>query len=236
MQRLGAVALFTLAALLGSNSAFAETQRRNLTTGEIETWLERPSGEQLKPGDLGVDEAVEAPPPPPRHHGIFVESGIGAFGHLGPLKNISPVSPAFSLKLGFEPLSFFLIFGEAELSIANTSYATLPPPSRTYRLYNFGGGGRLTIPLAEILGVFVEGSFGLSRISEDVLAVYGYLDANQLNPYLGARVGVEWYPTNPHLAFGLGGGVRSYNAGLKRQRSSDPALAWSVGPTIAYRF
>jgi hypothetical protein len=236
VQRLSATALITVAALLGSASAFAETERRALTTGEVETWLERPSGDQPKPGDLGVDEAAEAPPPPPRHHGIVVESGIGAFGHLGPLKHISPVSPAFSVRLGFEPLSFLLIFGEAEMSIANTSYATPPPPPRTYRMYNFGGGGRLTIPVGQLLGVFVEGSFGLSRISEDVLAVYGYLDANELNPYLGGRLGVEWYPTNPHLAFGLGGGVRSYNAGLKRQRSSDPALAWSVGPAIAYRF
>jgi hypothetical protein len=103
-------------------------------------------------------------------------------------------------------------------------------------MYNFGGGGRLTVPIAEIFGAFVEGSFGMAQVNEDVLAVYGYLHADRFKPYLGGRLGVEWYPTNPHLAFSLGGGVRSYNAGLKRERSSDPALAWSVGPAIAYRF
>jgi hypothetical protein len=222
--------------MLVATEASAAEKRRRLSTDEIESWLERPSGKTPTEADLAVEDVGDAPPPPPRHHGVLIESGIGAFGHLGLLKNISPTSPAFSLQLGFEPLSFFAIFAEGELSIANTSYAQPPPPPRTYRLYNFGGGGRFTIPLADFLGVFVEGSFGLSRVSEDVLAVYGYLDANELNPCLGGRVGVEWYPTNPHLALGLGGGVRSYTAGLKRQRSSDPAFAWVFGPSIGYRF
>jgi hypothetical protein len=233
--RLRAPTLLTLlTSLLASTGASAAPERRRLSTGEIETWLERPS--EKTPEDLGVEDVEEAPPPPPRHHGVFVESGIGMLGHLGPLKNISPVSPAFSLKAGFEPLSFLLIFGEGELSIANTSYAQPPPPARTYRLYAFGGGARLTLPFAQIFGAFVEGSLGLSRVSEDVLSVYGYRDAHELNPYFGGRLGVEWYPTNPHLALGLGGGVRSFSAGLTRERSSDPALSWSFGPAISYRF
>lgn len=234
MRRFCALSLLTLAIWLTNRNAAAAPERRRLSTGEIESWLERPSDEA--PEDLGVEAEAEAPPPPPRHHGVLVESGIGVVGHLGPLKNISPVSPAFSLKVGFEPLSFLLVFAEGELSIANTSYAQPPPPPRTYRMYAFGGGVRLTLPIGELFGAFAEGSLGLSRVSEDVLSVYGYRDAHELNPYFGGRLGVEWYPVNPHLALGLGGGVRSYNAGLKRQRSSDPALAWSVGPAIAYRF
>lgn len=234
MRTLSAPTLLTLSILFTSTASQAAPERRRLTTGEIETWLDRPVGEA--PVDLGASEAAEAPPLPPRHHGVLVESGIAMVGHLGPLKNISPVSPAFSLKLGFEPFSFLLVFAEGELSIANTSYAQPPPPPRSYRTYAFGGGARLTLPLGELFGAFAEGSAGLARVSEDVLAIYGYSDAHELNPYFGGRVGLEWYPVNPHLALGLGGGVRSYSAGLTRERSSDPALAWSFGPAISYRF
>ena len=38
------------------------------------------------------------------------------------------------------------------------------------------------------------------------------------------------------LSLGLAGGVRSYAAGLSRDQSSEPALAWSCGPQISYRF
>jgi hypothetical protein len=230
VRQLCALTLVTFA----SSLAAAAPEQRRLSTTEIETWLEKSSEPAAE--DLGADDLGEAPPPPPRHHGIFVESGLGMMGHLGPLKNISPVSPVFSLRAGFEPLSFLLLFGEGELSIANTSYGQPPPPPRTYRLYAFGGGARLTLPIAAIFGAFAEGSFGFARVSEDVLSVYGYRDAHELNPYIGGRLGLEWYPVNPHLALGLAGGVRSYSAGLSRARSSDPALSWSAGPAISYRF
>ncbi len=213
----------------------AEPERRTLKPDEIEGWLERPSGDTT-PLDQGLADDAEAPPPPPRHHGVFVESGLSASGHLGTLKNISPVAPTFSLKVGIEPLRFALIFVEGELTVSNTSYARTPPPPRTYHLYNLGAGARFTVGFGTSIGAFAEGSLGFSRVSEDVLGVYGYLDANELNPYFGGRLGVEWYPTNPHLALGLGGGVRSYAAGLTRERSSEPALAWSFGPQISYRF
>lgn len=222
-----------MSASASATAAPAETRR--LSTHEVERWLEQPSGAPAEPVDPGARE-LDVPPPPPRHHGVTVESGVAALGHLGPLKHVSPVAPSFWLKLGFEPLSFLLVFGEASLSIANTGYAQPPPAPRTYRLYDFGAGARLTLPFAEVFGAFVEGSAGLSRVSEDVLAVYGYRQAHDYNLYFGGRLGLEWYPANPHLALGLGGGLRSYGAGLGRERSNEPALAWSAGPAIAYRF
>jgi len=220
---------------VSAHAAALEPERRTLRPDEIEGWLERPSGDRT-PLDEGPGGAGEAPPPPPRHHGVFVESGISASGHLGTLKNVSPVAPTFALKVGIEPLDFALIFLEGELTIANTGYARTPPPPRTYHLYNLGAGARFTVAFGTSIGAFAEGSLGFSRVSEDVLGVYGYLDAHEFNPYFGGRLGVEWYPTNPHLALGLAGGVRSYAAGLTRDRSSEPALAWSFGPQISYRF
>lgn len=156
--------------------------------------------------------------------------------HLGPLRNVSPTSPRFHLKLGFEPLKFLLVFAETDLTISNTSYAHPPPPPRTYHLLGFGGGLRFTVAFAERFGAHVEGSAGLAEVSSDVLEIYGYSHATQLKPYVGGLLGLDWYPLNPHLAVSLQGGVRSYQSGLRRQRSSSAALALLSGISLRYTF
>jgi hypothetical protein len=222
--------------LCSAAPAYAETEpeRRQLTPREIESWLEAPSGPKTQE-DASEDDA-EAPPPPPRRHGLTVESGIGALGHLGPLKNISPVSPWFHLKIGFEPFPWLLAFGETDLVFSSTEYAHPPPEPRTYRLYGGGGGLRVTIRVGERLGVYGEGSAGLARVSEDVLEVYGYRSAADFHPYFGGRLGLEWYPVNPHLAIGVFGGLRSYASGLARERSTESALCWLSGVGLRYTF
>src|SRR5690349_17583111 len=81
---------------------------------------------------------------PPRHKGVVVESTIGTFGHIGPMRHVSPTAPWFRVQLGYELFRFLMFFGEADLVIANTSYTNPPPPPRTYALYGFGGGIRGT--------------------------------------------------------------------------------------------
>jgi hypothetical protein len=233
----GALALlFVLPALAGARTAQAAEPppERALTTNEIEAWLERPSG--APPVDEATPGPEEAPPSPPRKHGITVESGVGVASHLGPLSHITPTSPWFHLKVGFEPWRWLMLFGETDLAFSSTSYAHPPPPARTYRMYGFGGGLRGTVAFSERFGAYLEGSGGVAEASADVLEVYGYRHATEWSPYFGGQLGLDWYPVNPHLAASLHGGVRSYQAGLRRERSSDLALLALGGIALRYTF
>jgi hypothetical protein len=225
--------LLTLAGTRAAQGAETPAERR-LTTGEIEQWLDQPSG--AVPADSATPGPEEAPPPPPHRHGVTIESSIGALTYLGPLQHITPTSPWFHLKLGFEPWRWLLVFAETDQVFSTTSYAHPPPPPRTYRMYGFGGGLRFTVKFIERLGGYVEGSGGIAEASTDVLEVYGYTHATEWSPYFGGRLGLEWYPVNPHLAVSAHGGVRSYQAGLKREQSQELALAVLGGLALRYTF
>lgn len=215
--------------------AAEESRERKLTTDEIERWLDAPPGTPASDG--GPVDPLDAPPPAPRRHGLVLETGIGAVGHIGPLKHIVPVAPRFEIRVGVEPLDWLMIFGEGDLVVASTSYASHPPPPRAYTHYGFGGGLRFTIELTERLGVLAQGSVGASRISEqNVLSIYGFPDADEWNLHLGGGLGVEWYQVNSHLALAAHAGVRSYGNGLSRDGSSEPPLAWLANTEIRYAF
>ncbi len=233
--------VWVTALLLGSlgfaSTAHAaeESRERKLTTDEIERWLDAPPGTPASDG--GPVDPLDAPPPAPRRHGLVLETGIGAVGHIGPLKHIVPVAPRFEIRVGVEPLDWLMIFGEGDLVVASTSYASHPPPPRAYTHYGFGGGLRFTIELTERLGVLAQGSVGASRVSEqNVLSIYGFPDADEWNLHLGGGLGVEWYQVNSHLALAAHAGVRSYGNGLSRDGSSDPPLAWLANTEIRYAF
>ncbi len=226
-----------LAVVLAAGAAHAEDddETRKMTQAEIEAWLDA----RAVPGsrDVGViEEQPEAPPPPPRSSGIVLESSVGALGHLGPMKNVSPTAPWFNFRLGFEPLKWLMLFGEADVAFATTSYATRPPDPRGYALYGFGGGIRFTVRPTDWLGIYVQGSAGAAQVSEDVLFVYGYAQADALNLYYGGALGIEWYQVSPHMALATFGGVRSYDEGLHRERSGEVALAWIGGASLRYAF
>lgn len=236
-KRSGRGATLALTFVLGSSPALAAEnaeERRDLSADELETWLSERPGEAA--GDESRLAADEAPPPRPRRQGLAVEAGLGALGHIGPLRNVSPVSPWFHLKLGFEPFRWLLVFVETDLIFSSTAYANPPPGPRTYRLYGGGGGVRGTWRPWEAFGLSAEASLGGARVSEDTLALYGYRNADELHPYFGGGLGLELYPVNPHLAAVLHGKVRSYDRGLNRSQSDEPALAWLSGVALRYTF
>jgi hypothetical protein len=231
------VSLAALVVLTSARQAHAddEAETRQMTREEIEAWLDA----RAVPGTRDVGEVQappEAPPPAPRHHGVVIESGVGIFGHLGPLKNVSPNAPFFHLQLGYEPFKFLMVFGESDVSFSDTSYANPPPEPRAYALYGFGFGARLTILPLDRLGLYAQVSIGTARVSDDVLNVYGYKDADDFNPYFGGMLGVEWYQANPHYALVLNGGLRNYPDGFARQRSSGTTAAVIVGIALRYAF
>lgn len=212
-----------------------EPERRQMTEAEIDAWLQADE----KPGAkdaVDADDQEEAPPAPPRGHGFVVESTVGALGHIGPLKNVSPTSPWFHLQVGFEPLAWLMVFGEGDLVFSNTSYANPPPDPRTYALFGFGGGVRLTVKPTDRLGIYVQGSAGGAKITEDVLYYYGYRNADQLGLYYGGQLGLEWYQVNPHMALAVNGGVKNYQDVLGRERGGEQALAWTGGVALRYVF
>jgi hypothetical protein len=221
---------------LPAHAADDDTAHRQMTQGEIEHWLSTDQTEQSQADLAAPEEEEEAPPLPPRPHGFVVETGIGALGHLGPLKNISPVSPWFHLQFGFEPLSFLMLFAESDLVFSNTSYANPPPQPRAYTMYGFGGGLRITVKPTDRFGIYVQGSAGGARVDEDVLFAYGYQKADRWGLYFGGDLGLEWYQVSRHLALAIHGGVKDYNAFLKRQLSNQTALAWTGGASLRYVF
>lgn len=232
----GTLALaFTLSLTSTAFSAEDEPdQSRQLTPDEIEAWLES----RAMPGSRRAAEqegslAEEAPPPPPRWHGFVIESSVGALGHLGPLKNVSPTAPWFHAKFGFEPLNFAMVFASADVAIASTAFANPPPAPRSYALLGAGGGARLTGKFSDF-GLFVQGEAGAAVVTEDVLVVYGYRNTNDLGLYFGGQAGFEWYQKSPHYALALHGGVRDYPTVLARERSSQPPLVVLGGLTLRY--
>ena len=229
------LALATLSAgLVATPLRAAEgPKERAITTNEVVSWLDA-KDEPLK--DDGTDSDELSPPPPPRHKGFVVESSIGAFGQIGPMKNFSPVAPWFHLQFGYEPLRALLVFAEGDLMISNTSYAHPPPEPRTYALWGFGAGLRGTVKPTDRVGLYLQGSIGGAEVNNDVLGTYGFSNADSFNLYFGGELGVEWYQVSPHLALAVHGGVRDYTATFKRDLSSQPPLAWVSGVSLRYTF
>ncbi|MFZ5895352.1 MAG: hypothetical protein ACOY0T_30130 [Myxococcota bacterium] len=235
-MRTALAVLLALPLLSGTSAAWAaETNaERTISAEEVEAWLAKPSGapnvDTLTPGP------EEAPPPPPRRHGLNVETGVGLLTHVGALAHVSPTSPWFHLQVGYEPFRWLMVFAEGDLVFSNTSYAAQPPPPRTYRLYGFGPGLRFSLPFSERFGGYLEGSAGMARVSDDLLAIYGYEQATTWNLYFGGRLGIEWFAPNPHLSVALSGGARMYQQGLRRERSNEPPLAILGNLGIRYTF
>ncbi len=223
--------------LPGTARAAAEKDQpktRQLSPAEIEAWLD--SRNLPETHDTGNSKAPEVPPPPPRHHGLVVESSIGALQHLGPLKNVTPLAPWFHLQLGFEPAKWVMLFGESDIALSSTSYAHPPPDPRTYTLFGFGGGVRLTVKPTDRFGIYAQGSIGAAKTTNDSLVTYGYTDSTSLGPYYGGALGLEWYQIDPHYALALNGGIRNYNNILDRSRSSQTALALIIAAALRYTF
>jgi len=229
--------LGALATLFVAHAAHAgsEPKERAISTDEVVSWLDSKSDAPALGADQGGEEQL-VPLPPPRHRGFVVESGMGAFGQLGEMKHTSPIAPWFHLQVGYEPLRFLMVFAEGDLVLSNTSYAPPPPPQRTYALWGFGAGLRGTVKASDRVGLYLQASLGAAEVTNDVLTIYGYQDADKLNLYLAAELGVEWYQISPHWALAIHGGVRDYTATFKRDFSDKPPLAWVSGLGLRYTF
>lgn len=202
-----------------------------LTREQIEAQLE------AEPGKVDVDapEPELLPlPPAPRRRGVVIEGSVGALGHLGDMQNISPIAPWFRLQAGYELFDWLMLFGEADVSLARTSYASRPPEPRTYALFGFGAGARVTWQAFEHVGFYAQGDLGLASVDQDVLSTYGYRDADRLRPYFGGFLGVDWYQVNPHYALTFYVGARDYVQTFERIAGDRPPLALLSAIALRY--
>jgi hypothetical protein len=228
-------ALGLLVATVALDASAAESRERDITTGEIESWLDAEPGTPTS--DQGAKDGEEEPLPAPRHHGLVVESGVGLLWQVGALQHITPTAPLFQLRVGYEFLDFLMPFVEADIAFCTTEYASEPPPPRSYWHYAGGAGLRVTLPLGTKFGLFAQGSLGLARVSEqNVLSIYGFPNADEFNLYLGGEVGFEWYQINPHMALAVHGGVRYYGQGLTRDRGGEVPLGALGSLQLRYAF
>jgi hypothetical protein len=68
------------------------------------------------------------------------------------------------------------------------------------------------------------------------LTVIGFHDAESLGVAFGARVGVEWYQIDRHMALGLGVGIRDAKGFAKLAASSDTPLMVDASAALRYTF
>lgn len=195
------------------------------------------------PRDTGGADAEspspgEAPPPlHPRHRGLVLESTLGVLGFAGQFRHLAPPASWMHTELGYELLSWLMLFGEAELAFTNTGEAVDASHARAFPMWGFGGGARAELR-AGTFGAFVQGSVGAltAFVPHDALTYLGFRGAESLGVQFGGRLGVEWYPRDRHLAVTLQGGGRVAQGFAKLESSADLPLMWDTGLGLRYSF
>lgn len=221
------------ASAFGVSSAHAEEPEQGPSQQQIEEFL---ASKPVSPDVTKTPEAPEAPPPPPRKHGFVVESSIGALTHVGPMGHVSPTAPWLRTAFGWEPTKWIMLLAQFDVALSSTSLANPPPDPRGYALYSGSLALRGSLEIAKSFGAFAQVEVGGAKVSEDVLATYGFTNATSLSGYFGAALGFEWYQVSPHLALGGLAGIRSYEQLLDRSLGSGTALAWTAAGTLRYVF
>ena len=229
--------------MLVPKPAFAQDETR-APDAHIEIAEEPPSGEKkgadavVGDGGMAADSSLgEAPPPRPRHKGLVLESTLGVLAFGGQFRHVAPPASFLHTQLGYELLSWLMVFGEAELAFTDTSESQDALGSRAFPLYGFGGGVRVG-PRVGSFGVFMQADVGAlaAEVPHDALADLGFRGAERLGAEIGGRVGFEWYQRDRHLALTLQGGPRLAQGFSKFETSRDLPIMWDAAAGLRYTF
>ena len=206
----------------------------------IEIAPQPPSVETKGPGAPSVEAGgmpAEEPPSRPGHKGLVLESTLGVLVFGGQFRHVAPPASFMHAQLGFELLSWLMIFGDGDLAFTNTSESESASDARAFPLWGFGGGIRVG-PRIGRFGVFVQADVGAlsAQVPHDALAYLGFRHAESLGASFGAKVGVEWYARDRHLALTLQGGPRLAQGFAKFADSADVPLMWDVAAGLRYTF
>ena len=187
-----------------------------------------------------AEAPAESPPPPPYKSTLVIDTSLGALVFLGKFGRTAPPAPWIRTQVGYEVFKWLMAFGEGELAFTDTSGSQEPPKTRAFPIFGFGGGARFTVRFTDRLGVYLQGSVGAMKadIRTNALGIIGFKDAESLGPYLGGRLGLEWYQIDRHFALGVTTGVRDA-LGFKRSgagAAGDTPLVFDAGASIRYAF
>jgi hypothetical protein len=179
-----------------------------------------------------------APPARPRHKGLVLESTLGILGFVGQFRHVSP--PAYWLhgQLGYEIFSWLMLFGEGELALTDTSESQDESHNMAFAMWGVGGGVRATVHVSDRVAVFGQGDIGAlaANVPHDALALLGYRAAERLDASFGARLGVDWYQVDRHMALCAALGARLAEGFSKATDPSDLPLLWDLAAGVRYTF
>jgi hypothetical protein len=205
---------------------------------EINTSAPSDTAPPEAPGDLGPDALAEAPPPRPRKKGVVLESTLGVLGFAGQFRHLAPPAYWLHTQLGYEVLSWLMLFGEGELAFTNTSEAQDESHAMAFPLYGFGAGARATFHASPRFAVFGQAQIDALRadVPLDSLAILGFRNAETLAPSLGVRLGAEWYQIDRHLALSAQIGGRDATGFAKIAAGTDTPIMWDAALGLRYTF
>jgi hypothetical protein len=191
------------------------------------------------PADLTAP-TPEAPPPQPYKKTFVLDSSIGALGFLGAFQKVSPWGPWLHTQLGYELLSWLMLYGEGDLAFTDTSNRVQPPETRSFPIYGFGGGTRFTVRFTDRFGIYAQAGLGAMKalVGQNVLGLFGFRDAESLGLYLGGRLGIEWYQIDRHFGLGLTFGARTPQgfAITGQAGGGGTPIALDTGVSLRYAF
>jgi hypothetical protein len=190
------------------------------------------------PSDVGPEGLVEAPPPRPHRKGLVLESTLGVLGFGGQFRHVAPPAYWLHALLGYEFTSWLMLFGEGELAFTETSESQDESHTMAFPLWGFGAGARATIHATPRVAFFGQGQIdGLEAdVPHDSLAILGYRNAESLGASFGARVGVEWYQIDRHLALTAQVGGRDAVGFAKVAAGGDMPIMWDAALGLSYTF
>jgi hypothetical protein len=221
-------------ALALATGARADGAAPSLAPGQIH--LE--SDTSAPPTTTLPEAPLEAPPPLPRHKGLVAEGALGGLGFIGQFRHVAPTAPWLHVQVGYEFLSWLMLFGEGELAFTDTSEAQDPSHSFAFPLFGFGAGLRLTAHPSARVALYAQGSLGAMKadVPHGALQILGYRNAESLGPSFGARVGLEWYQMDRHMALGLAVGARDATGFAKANGASDTGIMADASAIVRYTF
>ena len=228
-------------ALTHAPRAFAQAPPPTQEEAEKASATLRVDLEKDKKGAAGAEvdgPPPEAPPPPPYKKTVVIDSSIGALAFLGQFGKTAPPGPWLHTQLGYELLSWLMLYAEGDLAFTDTSGSQKPPKTRAFPIFGFGGGVRFTLHVTERVGIYAQTGLGAMKadVASRSLAIIGFREAESLGLYLGGRLGFEWYQLDRHFALGLNAGVRQARNFTKSGGASDNGLALDGGASLRYAF
>ena len=97
---------------------------------------------------------------------------------------------------------------------------------------------RATIRATDRVAFYAQGEVGAltADVPHDSLGVLGFPNAESLKLAYGARLGVEWYQVDRHMALFVAGGARYAQGFAKVIGPADLPLLWDAGAGLRYTF